>query len=94
MLAAYLALIPAVLAIWPPVGGPIYADKDQKKCLTAAGRWNGAKVDVQRCDGGKDQRWHVNPGSTKVRLGKSNFCLDAGGSPGNGVGAKVNSETG
>jgi len=35
------------------------------------------------------QRWTVVRGSTSVKLASSNFCLDAGENPGNGVKGKI-----
>jgi hypothetical protein len=33
-----------------------------------------------QCNGSDRQRWMIQRGSTKVRLAKTNFCLDAGAS--------------
>jgi len=35
------------------------------------------------------QRWVFVRGSTKVRVAGTNFCLDAGSNPANGIGMKI-----
>ncbi|KAF9488539.1 ricin B lectin [Pleurotus eryngii] len=41
------------------------------------------------CNGTGAQKWVINRRRTKVRLAGTNFCLDAGSQPGNGVGMKI-----
>lgn len=35
------------------------------------------------------QRWEINRGSGSVKLAGTNFCLDAGSNPANGIGMKI-----
>jgi hypothetical protein len=44
---------------------------------------------ISDCNNSANQRWTLVKGSTSVKLAGSNYCLDAGGSPGNGAQAKV-----
>ncbi|KAJ3507116.1 hypothetical protein NLJ89_g6483 [Agrocybe chaxingu] len=41
------------------------------------------------CNGTNAQKWVIARGSTKVKLAGTNFCLDAGSTPGNGIGMKI-----
>ena len=41
------------------------------------------------CNGTPAQNWTITTGETKVQLAGTNFCLDAGSTPGNGVGMKI-----
>ncbi|TFK67156.1 hypothetical protein BDN72DRAFT_899185 [Pluteus cervinus] len=61
------------------------------KCLDVRGAVyeNGTPVQVYDCNGTGAQRWVVNKGESKVRVDNTNFCLDAGSAPGNGVGMKI-----
>ncbi|KAL0952119.1 hypothetical protein HGRIS_008748 [Hohenbuehelia grisea] len=61
------------------------------KCLDVRGnvRANGTPVQVYDCNGSGAQNWIINTASTKVQLAGTNFCLDAGSTPGNGVGMKI-----
>ncbi|KAL4268545.1 Carbohydrate-binding module family 13 protein [Pleurotus pulmonarius] len=71
-----------------PPDGPI---SNGNKCLDVRGnvQSNGTPVQIFDCNGSGAQRWVINRGSTKVQLAGTNFCLDAGSSPGNGVGMKI-----
>ncbi|KAF6746666.1 G-X-X-X-Q-X-W domain-containing protein [Ephemerocybe angulata] len=61
------------------------------KCLDVRGGTleNGTPVQIYECNGSAAQNWQLVRGSTKVKLGGTNFCLDAGSSPANGVGLKI-----
>ncbi|KAJ3520024.1 hypothetical protein NMY22_g12929 [Coprinellus aureogranulatus] len=61
------------------------------KCLEVRGGVfaNGTPVQIYDCNGTPAQDWVINRGSTKVKLANTNFCLDAGSTPGNGVGMKI-----
>ncbi|TFK37931.1 ricin B lectin domain-containing protein [Crucibulum laeve] len=72
-------------------GVAIHPNGNLDKCLDYRGRvfGNGVPVQIFDCLGSTGQRWHISRGSTKVKLANENFCLDAGSSPGNGVGMKL-----
>ncbi|RXW19552.1 hypothetical protein EST38_g6302 [Candolleomyces aberdarensis] len=77
---------------WPSeVGTPVYHNFNPNKCIDVRGdvRANGTPVQIYDCNGTPAQRWVIRSGSTKVRLANSNFCLDAGSSPANGVQMKI-----
>ncbi|TFK21499.1 G-X-X-X-Q-X-W domain-containing protein [Coprinopsis marcescibilis] len=61
------------------------------KCLDVRGAnfSNGTPVQVYDCNGTAAQNWVIYRGPTQVRLAGTNFCLDAGSSPANGVGMKI-----
>ncbi|KAJ8508457.1 hypothetical protein ONZ45_g9262 [Pleurotus djamor] len=61
------------------------------KCVTLKGTTasNGVAVALSSCNNSPEQAWEIASGSTKVKLAGSNFCLDAGEAPGNGVQMKV-----
>jgi len=77
----------------PPPPRSITTIKDTKKCLdvsTNGGAFaNGRPVQIKTCDGSAGQKWLFTKGDTKVRLAGTNFCLDAGTRPANGVGMKI-----
>jgi len=62
-----------------------------EKCLDVRGAVfeNGTPVQLYDCNGTRAQDWLLQRGSTKIRLAGTNFCLDAGSTPGNGVGMKI-----
>ncbi|KAF9443177.1 carbohydrate-binding module family 13 protein [Macrolepiota fuliginosa MF-IS2] len=80
---------------WPtaPVAGPpsLHPSKDSTKCLGVRGDKfeNGTPVQIYDCNGLNSQSWILERGSTKVRSAGTNFCLDAGSTPGNAVGMKI-----
>jgi hypothetical protein len=41
------------------------------------------------CNGSGAQQWIVSPGSTKVRVANTTFCLDAGSNPTSGSKMKI-----
>jgi len=63
------------------------------KCLDVRGNVsdfaNGTPVQIYDCNGSQAQRWIIKRGSTKVQLLGTNFCLDAGTHPANGVQLKI-----
>ncbi|KAF9470860.1 G-X-X-X-Q-X-W domain-containing protein [Pholiota conissans] len=75
----------------PNTGVEIQPLKDAVKCLDVRGAnfANGTPVQIYDCNGTGAQKWFFVRGSTKVRLANTNFCLDAGSTPANGVGLKI-----
>lgn len=77
---------------FPDRGQSIRFDHTLDKCLSVqqgAAFANGTPVQIYQCNGSDRQRWMIQRGSTKVRLAKTNFCLDAGANPANGVQLKL-----
>ncbi|KDR84318.1 hypothetical protein GALMADRAFT_205989 [Galerina marginata CBS 339.88] len=78
-------------------GGPIssshaiHPNFNTNKCMDVRGAKyaNGTPVQIYDCNGTGAQKWVLNKGSTKVQLAGTNFCLDAGSTPGNAVGMKI-----
>ncbi|KAF8157229.1 ricin B lectin domain-containing protein [Crassisporium funariophilum] len=72
-------------------GTVIHPGFNTAKCLDVRGAKyaNGTPVQIYDCNNTPAQRWTINRGSTKVQLAGTNFCLDAGSSPANGVGLKI-----
>jgi len=75
----------------PPAGQAVHPKKNAKKCLDVRGGVfkNGTPVQIFDCNNTPAQQWALTRGSTKVKLVGTNFCLDAGSTPGNGVGMKI-----
>jgi hypothetical protein len=63
----------------------------QNKCLDVKGGVlaNGTPVQIYDCNGSPAQQWFIKIGSTKIKLAGTDFCLDAGTSPANGVQLKI-----
>ncbi|KAF6761728.1 G-X-X-X-Q-X-W domain-containing protein [Ephemerocybe angulata] len=81
---------------WPvtppaPTSSKIHPGSSGQKCLDVRGAKfeNGTPVQIYDCNGTAAQNWQLVKGSTKVKLAGTNFCLDAGSSPGNGIGLKI-----
>ncbi|KAJ3495266.1 hypothetical protein NLJ89_g10653 [Agrocybe chaxingu] len=74
-----------------PSGTTIHPNGNPSKCMDVRGAiyTNGTPVQIYDCNGTGAQKWVLNRGSTKVRLAGTNFCLDAGSAPANGVGMKI-----
>ncbi|KAF8978541.1 carbohydrate-binding module family 13 protein, partial [Cyathus striatus] len=74
-----------------PTSLAIHFNGVQDYCLDVKGAQfeNGTPVQLYKCNGSAAQKWVINGFSTKVKLAGTNFCLDAGSSPGNGVGMKI-----
>ncbi|KAJ3516408.1 hypothetical protein NLJ89_g1150 [Agrocybe chaxingu] len=75
----------------PNPGIPIHPNANLLKCMDVRGAQfaSGTAVQVYDCNDTPAQRWFITRGSTKVQLAGTNFCLDAGSSPANGVGLKI-----
>ncbi|KAJ8507542.1 hypothetical protein ONZ45_g10099 [Pleurotus djamor] len=82
----------------PPPQAPgevhqIHPNGDNRKCLDirAAKVENGTPVQIYDCNGSAAQKWRIraSPGPTKIQLDGTNFCLDSGLTPGNGVQLKI-----
>jgi len=50
---------------------------------------NGTPVQIFDCNGTPAQDWVISLGEGPVVLAGTNFCLDAGSAPANGVGMKI-----
>ncbi|KAF4573643.1 hypothetical protein EYR36_008161 [Pleurotus pulmonarius] len=76
---------------FPPDAHPIHPIANRNKCLDVRGnvQSNGTAVQIFDCNGSAAQSWLISPGSTKVQLANTNFCLDAGPNPENGIGMKI-----
>lgn len=77
---------------WPSDGSvPIHPMGNVNKCLDVRGAVfaNGTPVQIYDCNGTGAQKWQIRSGSTKIKLAETNFCLDAGSSPANGIGMKI-----
>jgi len=61
------------------------------KCLDVKGGVfaNGTPVQIYDCNGSQAQMWSIIRGSGMVHLSGTNYCLDAGSSPGNGAKMKI-----
>ncbi|KAF7436058.1 hypothetical protein PC9H_002884 [Pleurotus ostreatus] len=90
-LALALAVLPSALAAPAQVSWRIHPAVNTNKCLNLRGnvRANGTAVDIFDCNLTTAQNWVIAPGSTKVQLEGTNFCLDAGSTPANGIGMKI-----
>ncbi|RDB19628.1 Extracellular exo-alpha-L-arabinofuranosidase [Hypsizygus marmoreus] len=66
-------------------------ENNPNKCLDVRGnvQANGTPVQIYDCNGSGAQRWSILRGNTTVRLSGTDFCLDAGSTPGNGIGMKI-----
>ncbi|KAF8810387.1 hypothetical protein BYT27DRAFT_7186611 [Phlegmacium glaucopus] len=75
----------------PPTSQTIHPNSNPNKCLDVRGAVfaNGTPVQIYDCNGTGAQNWVLNRASTKVQVAGTNFCLDAGSTPGNGVGMKI-----
>ncbi|KAF4604505.1 hypothetical protein EYR40_003279 [Pleurotus pulmonarius] len=76
---------------FPPDAHPIHPIANRNKCLDVRGnvQSNGTAIQIFDCNGSAAQSWLISPGSTKVQLANTNFCLDAGPNPENGMGMKL-----
>ncbi|KAG9222082.1 hypothetical protein CCMSSC00406_0009307 [Pleurotus cornucopiae] len=90
-LALALAVLPSAFAAPAQTDFRISPSVNTNKCLNVRGNLlvNGTAVDIFDCNRSTAQNWVINPGSTSVQLSGTNFCLDAGSSPANGVGMKI-----
>ncbi|KIK00147.1 carbohydrate-binding module family 13 protein, partial [Laccaria amethystina LaAM-08-1] len=69
----------------------LHPNSNTAKCLDVKGNVlaNGTPVQIFDCNGTGAQKWVVSKGATKVQLSGTNFCLDGGSNPANGVGMKI-----
>lgn len=73
-----------------PTTRAIHPNGDTTKCLEVTGPFaNGSPVTVAGCNNNPQQQWEISASSTRVKVNGQNYCLDAGSSPGNGVGMKI-----
>ncbi|KAF9473924.1 G-X-X-X-Q-X-W domain-containing protein [Pholiota conissans] len=77
--------------VFPPLTTTLHPDYTVQKCIDVRGAVfaNGTPVQIYDCNGTPAQNWVLTRGGTKVQLAGTNFCLDAGSSPANGVGLKI-----
>ncbi|GLB36919.1 putative G-X-X-X-Q-X-W domain-containing protein [Lyophyllum shimeji] len=79
--------------VFPPItqGLEIHPNGDMQKCLDVSGGVyaDGTPVQIYDCNGTGAQKWIFRNGRTSVQVAGTNFCLDAGSSPGNGIGMKI-----
>ncbi|KAF8970080.1 G-X-X-X-Q-X-W domain-containing protein [Flammula alnicola] len=76
---------------FPTAGATIHPNFNTAKCMDVRGAnfANGTPVQIYDCNGTPAQSWTIRRGSTKVQLTGTNFCLDAGTHPANGIGLKI-----
>ncbi|KIJ36191.1 carbohydrate-binding module family 13 protein [Sphaerobolus stellatus SS14] len=69
----------------------IHPNGNTNKCLDVQGATfaDGTPVQIFDCNGTGAQKWVINSGTTSVQVSGTNFCLDAGSSPANGVQMKI-----
>jgi hypothetical protein len=74
-----------------PLPGALHPNGNARKCLDVRGAIfeNGTPVQIYDCNQTPAQQWFIRRGSTKVRVAWTNFCLDAGSTPADGVGLKI-----
>ncbi|KAF8960460.1 ricin B lectin domain-containing protein [Flammula alnicola] len=75
----------------PTAGATIHPNFNTAKCMDVRGAnfANGTPVQIYDCNGTPAQSWTIRRGSTKVQVTGTNFCLDAGTNPANGIGLKI-----
>ncbi|KAJ3556356.1 hypothetical protein NM688_g2074 [Phlebia brevispora] len=76
---------------FPPPVSHIHPNGDNAKCLDVRADVlaDGTPVQIYDCNGTPAQDWILLRGSTMVQLNGTDFCLDAGSAPANGVGMKI-----
>ncbi|TFK22304.1 hypothetical protein FA15DRAFT_622740, partial [Coprinopsis marcescibilis] len=70
----------------------IHTIRSNNKCVDVRGGTlaNGTPIQIYDCNGTGAQRWEIRRGSgQQVKLSGTNFCIDAGTTPGDGVGMKI-----
>ncbi|KAJ9127369.1 hypothetical protein QFC24_000776 [Naganishia onofrii] len=71
----------------------IHPSGNAGKCLDVAGnaRADGTAVDIYDCNNSAAQKWTFSRSGTggQIKLAGTNFCLDAGSNPGNGIKMKI-----
>lgn len=78
----------------PPSGNgrQVHPNGDNSKCMEVNSDTpsNGTPVTINNCaSGSRRQSWVFVSGTTSVKLAGTNYCLDAGSNPGNGIKMKV-----
>ncbi|KAH9481422.1 hypothetical protein JR316_0005948 [Psilocybe cubensis] len=75
----------------PPSAKAIHPSASSTKCVDvrAANYANGTPVQIYDCNGTGAQKFVFNNEATKIQVAGTNFCLDAGTTPANGVGMKI-----
>jgi hypothetical protein len=75
----------------PSSGVAIHPNGDSSKCMDVAGGniADGTSVQIYDCNETNAQRWTISEGATKVQVAGTNFCLDSGSTPGDGVQMKI-----
>ncbi|KIJ54205.1 carbohydrate-binding module family 13 protein [Sphaerobolus stellatus SS14] len=75
----------------PTVGVTLHPNGDTEKCLDVRGAVfeDGTPVQIFDCNDTPAQRWILNRDTTQVTLAGTNFCLDAGTTPGNNTPMKI-----
>ncbi|PPQ75089.1 hypothetical protein CVT24_010154 [Panaeolus cyanescens] len=65
--------------------------RSQTKCLDV--KWgimqNGQPVQIYDCNGTPAQMWAIRRGGQQLKVAGTNYCLDAGSNPANGIGMKI-----
>jgi hypothetical protein len=76
---------------FPTQGSALHPNGNGNKCLDVRGAnfANGTPVQIYDCNQTPAQRWILQRGSTKAKVAGTNFCLDAGSKPANGIGLKI-----
>eukprot|EP00914_Ancora_sagittata_P001072 GHVO01002830.1.p1 GENE.GHVO01002830.1~~GHVO01002830.1.p1 ORF type:complete len:287 (-),score=7.29 GHVO01002830.1:45-905(-) len=72
-------------------GSAVHPNGDTSKCIDVSGATfaNGTPVEIYDCNETNAQRWVISRGSTKVQVAGTNYCLDAGSTPGDGTKMKI-----
>jgi len=74
-----------------PTGQALHPNYNTAKCMDVRGnvQENGTPVQIYDCNCTGAQKWIFQSGPTKVQLAGTNFCLDAGSDPADGVLMKI-----
>ncbi|KAF7791069.1 hypothetical protein EIP86_002030 [Pleurotus ostreatoroseus] len=75
-----------------PLPSTIHPNGNTAKCLDIRADYvsNGTPVQIYDCNGTPAQEWLISPGSTKIQLNGTSFCVDASSAePSNGQGMKI-----
>ncbi|KAJ8514796.1 hypothetical protein ONZ45_g7693 [Pleurotus djamor] len=69
----------------------LHPNGNTAKCLEVKGTSysNGTPVELNDCNGKANQMWAFSPGTTQVHLADTDWCLDAGNDPADGVQMKI-----
>ncbi|KAF9466903.1 ricin B lectin domain-containing protein [Collybia nuda] len=76
---------------WQRGPAKLHPNGNIDKCLDVRGGVfaNGTPVQIYDCNDTPAQGWRLNSEGTSIVLWGTDFCLDAGSNPGNGVGMKI-----